>query len=531
MVQETDHRVLAGRYEIKGEIGRGGMGVVWKARDGRLQRDVAIKEVEVPASLSGHDRQSVQERACREAQAAARLNHPSAVTVFDVLEEDGRACIVMELVDAPSLAELVERHGPLTPGEAARVGLQILGALDTAHRVGIVHRDVKPANVMVTDSGDAKLADFGIASVKDDTRITATGLVLGSPSFMSPEQGKGETSSAKTDLWSLGATLFYAVEGRAPFDRGHAIATLGAVIEDDPAPLTRAGDLEPVIWALLEKNPDRRPDAAETRRLLQAVAAGDPVVLYRAETTDSPATTTGPAPALDTETRRRPLLALGALALVLALAAGGAYLLLGTPDDSQGAGERQTQAQAGGADKRGTGAGKDAQEEPAVEDGPVDDTGEVAAGTAPEGWTEYTDPTTGYAVAYPEGWTVETASATANSTDFSDPATGGYVRVDWKQPPGPSAVGAWEDYEPAFAADHAGYERIGEIEPTTYQGFEAATWEFTFEEGGTTIHAVDLGFIVGDDYGFALYMSAPEESWDDLQDEFETFQATFRPPQ
>lgn len=525
MVQEVDQRVLAGRYELKGAIGRGGMGVVWRARDTRLQRDVAIKEVDVPDTLSGHDRRSVQQRACREAQAAARLNHPSAVTVFDVIEEDGKACIVMELVDALSLAELVEEHGPLSPAEAADVGLQVLGALETAHRVGIVHRDVKPANVMVTDSGDAKLADFGIASVKDDTRITATGLVLGSPAFMAPEQGKGEQSSPKTDLWALGATLFYAVEGRAPFDRGHAIATLGAVIEDDPVPMRQAGALEPVIRSLLAKDPARRPDAAATRGLLQSVASEDHVVIDRPEPQAQSAGTFS-TPSV-TEPARRPLLALGALALALLLLAAGAYVLFDRSDSPPTGAESSAHGKADKA-KAKEKAKDPAAEEPAEED--VADTEVAAPAPAPEGWTEYTDPTTGYVVSYPEGWSIETSSATANSTDFSDPATGGYVRVDWKQPPGESAVGAWEEYEPAFAADHAGYERVDEIEPTTYQGYEAAIWEFTFEDGGTTIHALDLGFIVGDDYGFALYFSAPEESWDDLQDEFETIKASFRPP-
>ena len=255
----SSRTIVAGRYDLEDQLGRGGMGVVWRANDTLLKRKVAIKEVRLPDTLPESEQASMQARALREARAAARIGHPAAVTVFDVHKEDGRAFIVMELVDAPTLEEMVRTQGPLTPEKTAEVALGILSALEAAHQQGIVHRDVKPANVMVLSDGRVKLADFGIASLKDDPKITATGLVLGSPSFMSPEQAEGHRSGAEADLWALGATMFFAVDGSPPFDKGQPIPTLTAVLHDDMPTPARAGHLEPVIRALLRKSPGDRP--------------------------------------------------------------------------------------------------------------------------------------------------------------------------------------------------------------------------------------------------------------------------------
>ena len=198
-------RRVANRYELEEELGHGGMGVVWRATDTLLARPVALKEVDLPRGVDAAQREGLRARVSREARAAARLSHPGVVTVYDIAHDGGQDFIVMELVSAPTLEELVRTRGPLTPERVARLGLGLLDALEAAHRAGIVHRDLKPRNVMVREDGVTKLADFGIASVQGDPRLTMTGLVVGSPAYMAPEQVEAEPVSPATDLWALGA--------------------------------------------------------------------------------------------------------------------------------------------------------------------------------------------------------------------------------------------------------------------------------------------------------------------------------------
>jgi len=274
MAKRTTERLIANRYALRAPLGRGGMGVVWRAADTLLARDVAIKEVQLPPSLSSTELASMRARVLREARAAARLNHPGAVTLYDVVQEEGNTFIVMELVEASTLAHLVREQGPLPPDRVAAIGLEVLDALRAAHRVGIVHRDVKPGNVMVASGdGRAKLADFGIASLAGDPQLTSTGLVLGSPAYMAPEQANGKPSGPPTDLWALGATMYYTVEGEPPFERQGTIPTLTAVVHDPPRPMRRAGALAPVIEALLAKSPAERPSAGQLQRQLERVVA------------------------------------------------------------------------------------------------------------------------------------------------------------------------------------------------------------------------------------------------------------------
>jgi serine/threonine protein kinase len=265
---QTENRVVADRYALRSILGRGGTGVVWRGEDTLLERPVAIKTVELPVTLPDDELEPTRQRVLREARAAARLSHPSAVTVYDVVEEHDRVYLVMELVEAPTLSEVVVREGPLDPAAAARLGLNLLEPLEAAHAEGIVHRDVKPSNVMVLDSG-VKLADFGIASVKSDPSLTRTGMLLGSPPYMAPEQAEGAPSDDATDLWGLGATLYFAVEGHPPFGPGDPLPTLMSVVNEDPRPVRRAGRLAPVLDALLTKDPARRPTAAEAHSLLE----------------------------------------------------------------------------------------------------------------------------------------------------------------------------------------------------------------------------------------------------------------------
>jgi eukaryotic-like serine/threonine-protein kinase len=272
-------RVVAGRYRLSAVIGRGGMGVVWRARDELLSRDVAVKEMIWPPSLTDLERQAACRRATREAQVAARLNHRNVVRVFDIVEEDGCPWIVMELLPYRSLLDVIEEDGPFTPAGAAHVGLQILAALRAAHAEGIVHRDVKPANILIGPGNRVVLTDFGIARAADSPAATTAGVILGSPSYIAPERARGGHSGAPGDLWGLGASLYTAVEGHPPFERANALASIIAVVTDELAPATHAGALWPVLSGLLRKDPDRRLDAAETERLLRGVGAASAYVV------------------------------------------------------------------------------------------------------------------------------------------------------------------------------------------------------------------------------------------------------------
>jgi serine/threonine protein kinase len=265
-------RVIAGRYRLEAPIGRGAMGVVWRARDQLLDRDVAVKEVHIAETLTDEERANAYQRTLREAKTAARLNHPAVVTVYDVAEDGGRPWIVMQLVHAQSLDQVLATSGPLSPRRAAEVGRQLLSALSVAHAAGVMHRDVKPSNVLLGRDDRAVLTDFGIATFQGDPRLTQTGMVMGSPGFTAPERIRGEDASPASDLWSLGATLFAAIEGHGPYERrGGAITTMSAIINEDAPPSPTAGALGPVITALLRREPADRPDADAATRMITDV--------------------------------------------------------------------------------------------------------------------------------------------------------------------------------------------------------------------------------------------------------------------
>jgi serine/threonine protein kinase len=250
------------------------MGVVWRGHDELLSRDVAVKEVIWPPHLTEQEQQLACRRAIREAQTAGRLSHRNVVRVYDIVEEDGHPCIVMEFLPYESLRDLLSEQGPLPPARAAEIGLGVLGALSAAHAEGILHRDVKPANILVGPDGRVVLTDFGIARATDSPTLTGDGTLLGSPSYIAPERARGGYSGAGApgDLWGLGASLYAAVEGHPPFERDGALATLTAVVADEPDPAPHAGPLEPVITGLLQKDPERRLGAAEAERLLRRAA-------------------------------------------------------------------------------------------------------------------------------------------------------------------------------------------------------------------------------------------------------------------
>ncbi|RNG26117.1 serine/threonine-protein kinase [Streptomyces botrytidirepellens] len=267
--QGSTGRLLAGRYRLGEILGQGGMGTVWRASDQTLGRTVAVKELRFPSSVEEDEKRRLITRTLREAKAIARIRSNGAVTVYDVVDEDDRPWIVMELIEGRSLADVVRDDGPLTPQRAAEVGLAVLDVLRAAHQAGILHRDVKPSNVLISDDGRVVLTDFGIAQVEGDPSVTSTGMLVGAPSYISPERARGHKPGPPSDLWSLGGLLYAAVEGVPPYDKSTAIATLTAVMTEPVEPPKNAGPLEEVIYGLLNKDPDQRLDDAGARALLE----------------------------------------------------------------------------------------------------------------------------------------------------------------------------------------------------------------------------------------------------------------------
>jgi len=324
----SDRGLVAGRYRLLDLLGQGGMGRVWKAHDELLGRAVAIKEV-TPEGLSPAELGDLHERAIREARAIAQIDHPHVVRIFDVVEHEGNPWIVMELVRARSLYDAVKWEGPLDPVRTARIGLDLVSALQAAHRVGVLHRDVKPGNVLLGRDGRTVLTDFGLATSAGDSTMTRTGVMLGSPSYLAPERALDEPASAASDLWSLGATLYSAVEGRPPYVRSSPMATLAALTLDLPTAPKQAGLLEPVLEALLEKDPAARATAEEAADLLRHVLsepkppAVEPVV-----------TPVAPEPPRPVRRQRGPAVVLLAVAAAVAVTAAAALLAGRNPPDS-----------------------------------------------------------------------------------------------------------------------------------------------------------------------------------------------------
>ncbi|GLY72272.1 serine/threonine-protein kinase [Actinoallomurus iriomotensis] len=287
---------LAGRYRLLDVIGRGGMGVVWRAWDADLDRTVAIKELRLPDGVDEGERATFYARLEREARAAARLKHPGIVTVHDRLTVGGRPWIVMEYVEGGSLQDLLREHQRLDVGAVAALGTKMLTALRAAHAAGVVHRDVKPANVLL-EGERVVLTDFGIAALEGDSTLTRSGAILGTPAFMAPEQVRGQDATPETDLWSLGATLYAAVEGRVPFGGANTGGIFVAIATEDPHPFVHAGPLTAVLAGLLDKDPARRLNADDAHRLLTELGRdAEPLPTRVAPPPPPPASASSPAP-------------------------------------------------------------------------------------------------------------------------------------------------------------------------------------------------------------------------------------------
>jgi eukaryotic-like serine/threonine-protein kinase len=542
-------RRVANRYQLEVELGHGGMGVVWRATDTLLSRQVAVKEVDLPRGVDAAERDAMRARVTREARAAARLSHPGVVTVYDIATDGGRDFIVMELVPAPTLDDLVRAGGPLPPAKAARLGLGLLDTLEAAHRAGIVHRDLKPKNVMVREDGTTKLADFGIASVQGDPRLTATGLVVGSPSYMAPEQVEAQGVSPATDLWALGATLWFAVEGEPPFGGGE-FQTLSAIVNGEPRRPQRLGPLAPVLTRLLAKDPERRPTPAELRPLLRRVAAGSapagPGHTPSADATVSSRATgggwppggrpgAGDTPPVPSRARRRQ-------------DDGGTAVLRAPPARRGTRGRRLPPVPPVPAPGEPVfpGAGRRrprtavvltvvavvlavvAVWQVGIRDGGGERprrTPETRKPAVPAGWASFQDPDGTYRLSFPAGWAPVDRGA---FTDFAEPGGDRFFRV---QPTtdGTGPLPAQRSLESSFAARHPGddYRRL-RLGPTTFRKLRAAEWEFTFLDRGRPTRGYDITFHAGG-RRHAILFQAPADRWAASRDELQAFLAGFRP--
>ena len=355
-----DEQLIAGRYRLIAKIGSGGMGVVWRAKDEVLGRTVAVKALMVAPIVGVSEDDERVRRAMREARIAARLHHPHVIGVYDVVDQDGRPFLVMEYLESSSLSESLAEGSRLTVEEAARIGAQVASALAAAHDAGIVHRDVKPGNVLRAKDGTVKLTDFGISRAVGDTTVTASGVLLGTLSYIAPEVARGESADARSDVYALGATLYAALEGEPPSGTGdNAIAQLYRIVHEDITPPSNAGPLTPVLMWMLERDPDQRPTMQQVQRALEQIenAQAEPVTAQlpgepedeqtapvdAAAAADAPAPPPapaaadprpGPAPAIAFLKKRRTLIA--AIAAVVLVIAGVVALITQTGNHSTG---------------------------------------------------------------------------------------------------------------------------------------------------------------------------------------------------
>ncbi|MGH3463167.1 MAG: serine/threonine-protein kinase [Kribbellaceae bacterium] len=549
-------RLLAGRYRLLQPLGQGGMGVVWRSRDELLGRDVAVKEVLIPPELSHGERETLRERTLREARSAARLSHPNVVTIFDVVEEAGRPWIVMEFVASRSLAEVLREDGPLPPRQVAEVGRQVLAALRVAHAAGVLHRDVKPSNVLLGRDGRVVLTDFGIATLEGDPSLTTSGMLLGSPAFIAPERVQARGTGPESDLWSLGATLYTAVEGRPPYDRGAPLPTLAAVVTETADPPRLAGPAWPVIERLLRKDPAERIGAEEADRLLRNLASASDqaeqvpharqrpaappptVAAHDGEGGDGERTSllpiypAGPVRAVR-EPGRRLTLRPVAIAVALLAAVGFGWGTLrwsenGDHGDGQPAADttrsgqpsasRPTRSTAPSNPPSATQSRPPSQPPSPPSTGPT-----VGSATLPAGFERYRD-RTGFSLAVPAGWNITRQSGRVY---FREPEGSRLLIIDQTDDPKPDPVADWEQQEQARRDGYPDYRRI-HIGPVDY--FQsAADWEFTYAGRRGRVHVLIRGTVTSPRQAYGIYWSTADGRWQDSLRYWRTFTETFRP--
>ncbi|MEU8653170.1 serine/threonine-protein kinase [Streptomyces sp. NPDC048737] len=515
-------RVIAGRYRLEARLGRGGMGIVWRATDHLLGRRVAVKELVQDDSLSVEEARARRDRTLREARAVAQLSHPHIIVVHDVVVEDERPYIVMELIEGGSLADRIAEQGPIDPREAARIGADLLGALRAAHAAGVLHRDIKPANVLVDSAtGRAVLTDFGIAQVAGATTLTETGSFVGSPEYTAPERMSGERTGPASDLWSLGALLCTALSGESPFRRDSLGGILHAVVFADIRTPPQAEPLLPVVRGLLERDPGRRLDAERAERMLRSFL----------DTGRTPAGRTGYPPTQTDLPRQRPARlasdppprerstrgALVAALLVAAMAGAGvsAALLLDRDGDGGGTPSSSAPGGPGGPGRPGgaTGTTSSGTSDPApstplspAPSTPLSATPSRSRPSAPSGYRVVADPA-GFTLAVPEGFTRDPQGERVFYLSPGQIFRLG-VKIGAPRPGGP--LGVMERAAREGPDTNPGY-RDGRVTETTRAGRPAALWEFTwdgFDAAEGARHTYDLCWEDGGRL-YDVWVSAP----------------------
>ncbi|MGV9879357.1 protein kinase domain-containing protein [Streptomyces sp. NPDC003006] len=520
-------RVIAGRYRLEARLGRGGMGVVWRATDLLLGRGVAVKELERDETLSDTEATQARERTLREARAVAQLRHPHIVVVHDVVVENEQPYIVMELIEGGSLAGRIARQGPLDADAVARMGIDLLGALSTAHEAGILHRDLKPANVLVERAtGRVVLTDFGIAQVTGATTLTEVGSFVGSPEYTAPERIAGERTGPESDLWSLGALLVTALAGESPFRRDSIGGVLHAVVYEEIRPPDSAAPLLPVVLGLLERDPGWRLDAAGAQRLLQAyVDTGRMPPLPGKPGNGRP----GPGaaePAGPRGRHGRVVLIAAALAAAVAGAGVSATALLlgrdgdgGTPTNSATPSTTVTSPTPTVTVTQGTRTPK-----PTKPSTPEPSTPKPSTPQPPDGYRLAKDPE-GFTVAVPKSFERTTEGPRIFYVSPSGTYRIGIKKAD-PEPGGPLAAQRRAHAE--GPRSNPGY-RNGEVSETTRNGRPAALWEFTWDGPGKPRgerHTYDLCWEEGGKM-YDLWVSGPAEEAEETRKYFDTAVDTF----
>jgi serine/threonine protein kinase len=509
--------LIGDRYRLVRQLGQGGMGRVWRGHDEVLGREVAVKELVPPAGVPDAERRRLRERSMREARAVARLNHPNVVRVFDVVTTaDGDPWIVMEYVRARSLQDVL----PVSPQRAAEIGLSLLGALRAAHQAGVVHRDVKPSNVLLADDGRVLLTDFGIATVPGDPHITQTGVMFGSPAYMAPERVQDSHAGPMSDLWSLGATLYAAVEGRSPFSRPTSMGTLAALSTEPVPPAPHAGPLTPVLNGLLRKDPALRMRPEEAERLLKAArtapakpmptavipSPGFPPARPTKVLPTTPADTQPPVlppPARPSVRRKAGASPLAVTLVLLALIA--LALLVFRPWDHATDQPNRT-APTATAKARSAKASSPVSSPEPNQSPPAS----PAGFQLPGGWTMVEDPS-GFAIPIPDGWRL--GHDDDGRPYWQDPVNGTFVLIDQSRRPKDDPVADWKNNEAARRDGYNDYHRI-RIEAVDYWD-KAADWEFTYtSRSGTPLHVLNRGFVTAPDQAYSIYWSTQADSWD-----------------
>ncbi|GAA2575835.1 hypothetical protein GCM10010304_15660 [Streptomyces roseoviolaceus] len=474
-------RLVAGRYRLAERVGRGGMGTVWLADDEVLGRRVALKRLHERPHLSADELGTRDERMRREARSAARIVHPNVIVVHDVVEDGGRPCVVMEYVPGHTLADLLQGGRTLPPHEAARIGLAMVSALRAAHEAGVLHRDVKPGNVLLGAGDRIVLTDFGIATTAGSSTLTRTGEMVGSIDYMAPERVRGLTPGPASDLWALGATLYQAVEGRPPFRRATAMETAYAIATDPATPPTQAGPLAPLIESLLARDPEGRPSAEETEHSLRA-AVNAPK--GRGELRDQPQTT---------RTRRHRRITTIAAALTATLAVAATLYATAPPQTDK-------------PDKTAS--------RPTATPSPV-----------PQGYHLVHEKELGISFPIPDDWTARTR--TAEQVTYADPTGLAGITIGTVTPAGPNPADHFADIEANTKLNYPTYRRL-RMQRTTFREQPAAIWEFTFHGRARPFRAIDLGYGREGGREYDIYLSAPEAEWDTHRPVFDHVRDGFR---